>query len=207
MNNAKRAVQRATIAMLLILQAACIVEEPHEGYYDHDHHRHYYDDAQSIYGARETSNKRRKFSFASVGVQAVGRTTILKLNYRNTFEILSVARAFASDLLAGEAADDDGVPIIAPESAGRRGPMPELIQCESPDAEAALIRDEVDQGKSPDDIAVLSTNSKWVATLERRLVSLGVPLRRQRRKQKPAFRRRACGEADQHAKQQGAGIS
>lgn len=36
-----------------------------------------YDDAQSIYGGR-----RRKFSFKSVDVQAQGRTTILRLNYR-----------------------------------------------------------------------------------------------------------------------------
>src|SRR5690606_29003502 len=39
-----------------------------------------YDDAQSIYEPA----RRRKFSFSSVGIQAQGRTTILKYNYRNT---------------------------------------------------------------------------------------------------------------------------
>jgi superfamily I DNA/RNA helicase len=39
-----------------------------------------YDDAQSIY--ERARNK--QFSFKSVGMQAQGRTTILKINYRNT---------------------------------------------------------------------------------------------------------------------------
>ncbi|MGB5852824.1 MAG: NERD domain-containing protein, partial [Rhodanobacter sp.] len=75
-----------------------------------------YDDAQNIYGHAD----RRKISWKSLGVQAQGRTTILKLNYRNTLEILSVARAFAQDLLASRSddADGDGVPLVAPESAG-----------------------------------------------------------------------------------------
>jgi hypothetical protein len=39
-----------------------------------------YDDAQSIY----ERTQKKKFSFKSVGIQAQGRTTILKINYRNT---------------------------------------------------------------------------------------------------------------------------
>jgi uncharacterized protein (DUF3820 family) len=42
-----------------------------------------YDDAQSIYETR----KRRNFSLKSVGIKAAGRTTILRVNYRNTQEI------------------------------------------------------------------------------------------------------------------------
>lgn len=68
-----------------------------------------YDDAQSIYRSKKQG---LDFSFASVGVQAQGRTTVLKLNYRNTLEVLTVARAFADDLLCGREAGDDGVPII-----------------------------------------------------------------------------------------------
>jgi superfamily I DNA and RNA helicase len=59
-----------------------------------------YDDAQNING----SASRRKFTWKSLGVQAQGRTTILKLNYRNTLEILSVARAFANELLDAQPA-------------------------------------------------------------------------------------------------------
>ncbi|WP_420824237.1 UvrD-helicase domain-containing protein [Variovorax gossypii] len=43
-----------------------------------------YDDAHSIYDKRSG----KPFSFKSVGVQAQGRTTILRINYRNTRQIL-----------------------------------------------------------------------------------------------------------------------
>lgn len=83
-----------------------------------------YDDAQSIYGGA----KKKRFTFASVGVKAQGRTTILKLNYRNTAEILSVARAFAEDLLLQDDGLEDGAPTVHPMSAGRHGPKPTLIK-------------------------------------------------------------------------------
>lgn len=64
-----------------------------------------YDDAQSIY----QKQRRRKFSFASVGIEARGRTSILKLNYRNTAEVLALAMHCAASLLEGVAADSKGV--------------------------------------------------------------------------------------------------
>ena len=114
-----------------------------------------YDDAQNING----STDRRKFTWKSLGVQAQGRTTILKLNYRNTLEILSVARSFAVELLRADAGEEDGVPLIAPESAGRRGAVPELLRADSTHAEMAMlvshIRDEQARGRRLDDIGVL----------------------------------------------------
>jgi len=119
-----------------------------------------YDDAQNINGRTD----RRKFTWKSLGVQAQGRTTILKLNYRNTLEILAVARGFASELLDAHAGDDDGVPLIAPESAGRRGAVPELIRVNSASEEIATlisqIRDEQAHGRRLDDIAILFRHNK-----------------------------------------------
>lgn len=83
-----------------------------------------YDDAQSIYNGP----KKLRFSFSSVGIQAKGRTTILKLNYRNTAEILAVARAFADDLLNSQEAEEDQAPTVLPMSAGRHGPKPLLVK-------------------------------------------------------------------------------
>lgn len=82
-----------------------------------------YDDAQSIYDTR----KKGKFSFKSVGIQAQGRTTILRINYRNTAEILDFAADFVHGLLTQEDADDDGVPRLAPVSGGRHGKRPVLL--------------------------------------------------------------------------------
>lgn len=81
-----------------------------------------YDDAQSIYQKKRT----RSFTFSSVGIQARGRTTILRVNYRNTAEILQLAYDFAKDVLTPEDAEEDGIPLVQPESAGRCGEAPEL---------------------------------------------------------------------------------
>jgi superfamily I DNA/RNA helicase len=81
-----------------------------------------YDDAQSIY------KRRGAFSFRSVGINAQGRTTILRLNYRNTAEVLRIAHKFAEDVLKPEDADEDGVPLIQPHAAGRHGPEPRLLR-------------------------------------------------------------------------------
>jgi len=79
-----------------------------------------YDDAQSIY--KKSSGL--GFSLSSVGVDAKGRTTILKLNYRNTREILEFAYSFASHYFNPQNADDDHIPLIKPEAAGISGPLP-----------------------------------------------------------------------------------
>ncbi len=118
-----------------------------------------YDDAQNING----KPNRRKFTWKSLGVQAQGRTTILKLNYRNTLEILAVARGFASELLIGQDGGDDGVPLIAPESAGRRGAVPELIRVDTAAAQLSVLiqrlRDEHAGGRRLSDMAVIYRNA------------------------------------------------
>lgn len=97
-----------------------------------------YDDAQSI----NQSKSRLKFSFAEVGVQARGRTTVLKINYRNTQEVMGVACHFAREVLSYRAADDDGIPLVAPESAGRHGELPKLERLASEKAELEFIAGE-----------------------------------------------------------------
>jgi len=100
-----------------------------------------YDDAQSIYSRRGGMN----FSLSSVGVQARGRTTILRINYRNTNEILEFALAFAREYLAPSDSDEDNIPLVEPTAAGRHGPLPHLRICASQEEElrylvATLIR-------------------------------------------------------------------
>ena len=80
-----------------------------------------YDDAQSIYERRHSRDRTKQFSFKSVGVQAQGRTTILKINYRNTKQILQTANLIAKDLLTADDQDDDGIPLVKPISCGREG--------------------------------------------------------------------------------------
>ena len=136
-----------------------------------------YDDAQNIYG----NANRRKISWKSLGVQAQGRTTILKLNYRNTLEILSVARAFAHNLLESRSDDDDGVPLVAPESAGRRGAVPELVRTDTARAQmdvlVARLRDEHAHGRPYSEMAVIYRNQWEGEKLHETLRQLGIPSR------------------------------
>ncbi len=132
-----------------------------------------YDDAQSIY-----SKGKAKFTFASVGIQAKGRTKVLQMNYRNTYELLSVARQFAAELLESREADEDGIPVVSPSSSGRRGPLPELIRCPELKAEAAYIaervRKEIGRGVQPDRIAVIYPHWKVEDAVSAALDAQGV---------------------------------
>lgn len=114
-----------------------------------------YDDAQSIY--ERARNK--QFSFKSVGIQAQGRTTILKINYRNTKQILQTASLVAADLLTNEDKDDDGIPLLKPISCGRDGEAPLIIRLPSLRDEVFAIADEMgrahQEGHAWGDMAIL----------------------------------------------------
>jgi hypothetical protein len=114
-----------------------------------------YDSAQDIYG----KSKARGFSFRSVGIQASGRTTILRINYRNTKQILQTANLVAAKFLSPEEQDDDGVPVVQPMSCGREGQQPLIIRLPTPSDEPAKIADVLasahEQGYPWGDMAVL----------------------------------------------------
>jgi hypothetical protein len=136
-----------------------------------------YDNAQSIYG----DEKRLKFSFKSVGIQAAGRTTILKINYRNTDAILRFARDLAQSILKPMEADEDGVPLLMPQSAGRPGGDPQIVHLPSPKAEAEFVVQKLKEahraGTPWRDMAVIYREYERDAKLIRKLLpAYGVPL-------------------------------
>jgi hypothetical protein len=73
---------------------------------------------------------RRKFSWRQAGIQAQGRTRLLRKNYRNTREILEFASRFllSSPTLRPEEVPDpeDENAVIPPEAAMRSGPRPTI---------------------------------------------------------------------------------
>jgi hypothetical protein len=125
-----------------------------------------YDDAQSIF-----QKKRRKFNFADVGIEARGRTSLLKLNYRNTAEVTALALHCAQPLLdaglqggtgsgstrprelsmlaktdngnSGDISLDDKPHLVWPASAGRHGPLPVLVLARHGVDEARLVVDRI----------------------------------------------------------------
>jgi hypothetical protein len=134
-----------------------------------------YDDAQSIYG----DEKRKKFSFKSVGIQATGRTTILKINYRNTDAILRFARDIAQSILRPSEADDDGVPLLAPQSAGRPGKAPEIVKLPNRFDEngfiAKRLKEAHRQGLAWQGMALICRYNKDLETRGSVLEKLGIP--------------------------------
>jgi hypothetical protein len=115
------------------------------------------DGSQSLY-------RRRNFTWAQAGVNAVGRAINRRLdldkNYRNTREILKVAAAFVE----GDTAPDNSesrLQIIRPDPAIalRSGPPPEMLVAATLDDEMRMAADKVaawlEQGLKPAHIAVL----------------------------------------------------
>lgn len=144
-----------------------------------------YDDAQSIY-----RGKRRNLNFASVGVQAQGRTSILRMNYRNTAEVLALAMQCAQGLLqpAGQAEDD--MPVAQPTSAGRRGALPVLIEARHAQQEADLVVERLAAahaaGMPLDEMAVLLRTKVQMRPFERALAARGLAVQSMNT---PGFRR------------------
>jgi hypothetical protein len=135
-----------------------------------------YDDAQSIYERARS----KQFSFKSVGIQAQGRTTILKINYRNTRQILHTASLVAADLLTADDKDDDGIPLLKPVSCGRDGQEPLIIKLPTLQAEAEAIADHLVQahqeGFAWGDMAVLCADTKTRDLCARTLAQRKLPV-------------------------------
>ena len=94
-----------------------------------------YDDTQSIYKRSAGLG----FSLKDVGIEAQGRSTILRLNYRNTEEILKFAFDFIGDYVQPTDESDGKVPIVEPASAGRKGSLPAVRNFESFEDEARYV--------------------------------------------------------------------
>ncbi|MBI2751835.1 MAG: NERD domain-containing protein [Burkholderiales bacterium] len=124
-----------------------------------------YDDAQSIY-----QQKRRKFNFAKLGIKAVGTTSVFRLNYRNTAEVLALAMQCAQGIVSEKTGTDDDMQTVQPATAGRRGPLPVLISAANGHREATLIAERiataVAEGTPPGDIAVLCRIKKHMDIIE-----------------------------------------
>lgn len=151
-----------------------------------------YDDAQSIY-----QKTRRKLSFAKLGVEARGRTEVLKINYRNTREVLALALECARPILhAREPGDGDDVPLVLPDSAGRSGPVPVFSPFNSVDAElrnvVARISERIAEGRRLADMAVIARQWWVLDRLQPLLERAGLPSLQSR------HRRRTDGLPEDH---------
>lgn len=126
------------------------------------------DSSQTIY--------RRRVSWKGIGVQVVGHIRVLRVNYRNTRQILAAAYSVIQDL---DAAGEAGEEYLVPERALREGPMPQLRRSLSAQAarQDALdwIRRLREQGTAPEEILVLCLDRAEITRLETWLEDAGIP--------------------------------
>lgn len=134
-----------------------------------------YDDAQSIYKSKSGLG----FTLSSVGIQAQGRTTILRLNYRNTREILDFAYGFSHHYLAPQSSDDDHIPLLEPSAAGANGPIPAIKKLSSFEEElnyaTSCIRRWLNNGIRMADVAILYFKHTQGKKMNQCLEKAGVP--------------------------------
>ncbi len=102
-------------------------------------------------------SRRREMNWNPPGMTARGRTTIFRLNYRNTRQTLELAWGFLSELSPRRP------DAVVPEAA-REGPAPKVLACADPDAEARTIAAEakklLDADVEPGSILVMFGLSK-----------------------------------------------
>ncbi len=125
---------------------------------------------------------RRRFSWRAAGIQAQGRTRILRTNYRNTKQILEFAHWF---LISGEDVEADEVPdpdseneVIPPESASRIGDVPivHLVSGDGVDEVLDVVREWSEGDGADDRIAVIysATAGTDPARIQQELVRGGL---------------------------------
>lgn len=117
-------------------------------------------------GAQNIFRKRARWN--PPGQTARGRTTILRVNYRNTHEILSLAYEMltrgGAEVAVGEGGLDDEAEVVPPEATSRRGPSPLVLSARDPRAEVEEVCDQLkawhQEGTRWSDMLVLFGNQR-----------------------------------------------
>lgn len=133
-----------------------------------------YDDTQSIYQKKKALD----FTLSSVDIKAIGRTTILNINYRNTQQILHFASSMAFNYLNNHI--DAALKYQQPDAGGVTGSYPDLACFDNQDEEITHVLDWVvkqrQQGIPWAEIAILCPSTYRIApTLEPRLTARNIP--------------------------------
>lgn len=136
-----------------------------------------YDDAQNIYD----NNQQQKFSFKSIGIKAQGRSSILRVNYRNTVEVLNLAYQFASEVMQTTESEDEDIPVlIKPQSANRNGSTPQLISQSDFAAEVQYLiqmtKRYQEQGIPFKEMAIIYHGSKHAELIDKSFTSAKIPI-------------------------------
>lgn len=131
------------------------------------------DNAQKIYRIY-----RRRFSWREVGIQAVGRARILRVNYRNTREILDLAYGLVKE--AHDAYKGEDEETVSPERCLRQGPRPVVRGFGSGEDDLRFLAGEVrrlldSRAYPPEEMLVLAPTKEGVKQAQAGLTAAQIP--------------------------------
>ena len=127
------------------------------------------DSSQNIY--------RRKASWRELGLQVIGHSSVLRVNYRNTRPVLDAAYRIIGELdsRSGSQSDDH----VTPDRALRDGPGPQVHRhaalAVARKFTEAWIKARFDRGVSPEDILVLGLSRPTIERLSIWLKAQRIP--------------------------------
>ena len=111
------------------------------------------------------------------GNQIIG---LFGMHCDNRISAFEPAQSLLNRDLDGTASNEDGVPLVTPASAGRRGRMPVLMRARTPNEEAEWVAERIDaalaSGLGPDDCAVLCRTKRLMGPIEQALRRRGIAL-------------------------------
>jgi superfamily I DNA/RNA helicase/mRNA-degrading endonuclease RelE of RelBE toxin-antitoxin system len=119
------------------------------------------------------------FSLRETGIEIVGRSRILRQNYRNTKPILESAYSMIKDMEFDDLGDEGAPTKYPPEYASRGGKKPVLRRCSSVWGEQKWLALELQQLLSsdpklfPGDIAILARTKQKLTAFQNSLRTLG----------------------------------
>lgn len=129
------------------------------------------DGAQNLYN--------RKYTLKSVGIKAVGRTIIMRENYRNTKEILDFSHKFIGSNIDKSLDAEDNNFFIDPKSSFRNGPKPSLVKCTDYYDEIKTIIKQIKKlnsnGVNNRDICVLYFYKNQLGIIEKNMIDNNIP--------------------------------
>jgi len=118
------------------------------------------------------------------GTTAQGRTTLLRVNYRNTHEILDLAYLLLMQDDANDASGEGAIPqdddVVYPEATSRRGPPPQILSVSSVDGEVRTTCDQLEEwhrgGAAWGDMLVLYGSLRtYESKLQTECAARGIP--------------------------------
>ncbi|MBE9060536.1 nuclease-related domain-containing DEAD/DEAH box helicase [cf. Phormidesmis sp. LEGE 11477] len=126
-------------------------------------------------------HQRKNFTWKSVGIKAQGRTKILKLNYRNTQEIVEAAWAainLGQFAMTDQWTEETTFPLISPKSVRKQGSVPVLHPVDDLKQSVRIVHQQIEDfiqaGYLTQDIAIIfhshaGGKKSWLSPLEKLL--------------------------------------